>query len=274
MKEEQIPELHQRRVNLTILISITTLSLAALLSFFLLDERVFSWLRNHPHIWLESNWLRVIKGFGKAWLPIWLLLNWVCATGRQRPALVGLLALILIAPMVTSLKVLVHRPRPREIIAASTKTEEAENNNNNQRSHNLSFPSGDAAVVFAAVASLALFVGWPWILLFFTLAGFVSILRVAVLAHYPSDVCGGAIIGIFSGWLALQIILRWLSGFKLRRGHAAASAVIVPIAFGVVEGTDKLLVWLETYGVLVAGIYLIANAGTWSKRLRRRIDAD
>jgi len=272
MKEEQIPELHLRRVNLTILISITTLSVIGLLSFFLIDERVFSWLRNHPHIWLEGNWLRVIKGFGKAWLPIWLLLNWVCATGRQRPALVGLLALVLIAPMVTSLKVLVHRPRPREIIAASTKTEEAENNNNNQRSHNLSFPSGDAAVVFAAATALASFIRWPWVLLFFTTASIVGIKRVTTLAHYPSDVFAGAIIGIFSGWLALQIILRWLSGFNLRRGHAAAGAIIVPIAFGVVEGTDRLLVWLETYGVLVAGIYLIANAGTWLKRLRRHID--
>ncbi len=269
MKEDQISELRLHRINLTILISITTLSVIGLLSFFLIDGRVFSWLCNHPHTWLDGNWLRVFKGFGKAWLPVWLLLNWVCATGRQRPALVGLLALILVSPMVTSLKPLVHRPRPREIIEASTKPEEAEENNNNRRSHHLSFPSGDVAVVFAAATSLALFVSRPWMLLFFALAGFVSILRVAVLAHYPSDVCGGAVIGIFSGWLALQIILRWLSEFKLRRGHAAAGAIIVPIAFGVVEGADKLLFWLKAYGVLVAGIYLI-NAGTWSKRLRRR----
>ena len=89
-----------------------------------------------------------------------------------------------------------------------------------------------------------------------------------MLAHYPSDVFGGAVIGIFSGWLALQIILRWLSEFKLKRGHAAAGAIIVPIVFGVTEGADRLLVWLKMYGVLVAGIYLIANAGTLSKRLR------
>ena len=268
MKDDQISELRLHRINLTILISITILGLTALLSFFLIDERVFSWLCNHPQTWHRSIWLKIIKGFGNAWLPVWLLLNWVCATGRQRPALVGLLALILIAPIVPPLKVLVHRPRPREVIAASAKPEEAKDNNKNRWSQNLSFPSGDVAVAFAAATSLALFVSRPWILLFFTIAGVVSILRVTVLVHYPSDAFAGAVIGIFSGWLALQIILRWLSEFKLKRSHAAAGAIIVPFIFGVTEGADRLLVWLKMYGVLVAGIYLIANASTLSKRLR------
>jgi len=269
MKEEQIPELHLRRINLTILISITTLSLAGFLVFFLFDERVFSWLCNHPDSWLRSNWLRVLKGFGKAWLPVWLLLGWICvAKRRQRPALVGLLALLLIAATVTPVKVLVQRPRPREVIAAMTRTEEPENKTDRLSQH-LSFPSGDVAVAYAAATALAAFVGWPWVLLFFTVAGIVGLKRVTSLAHYPSDAFAGAAIGIFSAWLALQIILRWLPKFKLRRGHAAAGVIIVPIAFGVVEGTDKLLVWMKTYGVLVAGIYLIANAGAWLKRLRR-----
>ncbi len=269
MKEEQIPESRLRRINLTILISIATLSVIGLLSFFLIDGHVFSWFSNHPNTWLDGDWLKIIKGFGRAWLPVWLLFNWICATGRQRPALVGLLALLLVAPMVTSLKVIVHRPRPKEVLMASTQTAEAKDDNKKWWAHHLSFPSGDVAVVFATAASLALFVGWPWILLFFTLAGFVSILRVAVLAHYPSDVCGGAIIGIFTSWLALQIILRWLPEFKFRRGHAAAGAIIVPIAFGVAEGTDRLLFWLEAYGALVVIIYMV-NAGTLLKRLRRR----
>jgi len=269
MKEKEIPQSRLRRINLTILISIAALSVIGLLSFFLIDGRVFSWLCNHPHPWIGGNWLKVIKGFGRAWLPVWLFFNWICATSRQRPALVGLLALILVSPMVTSLKVLVHRPRPKEVLMASTQAAEAKDDNKEWWAHSLSFPSGDVAVVFAAATSLALFVSRPWMLLFFALACFVSVLRVAVLAHYPSDVCGGAVIGISSAWLALQIILRWLPGFKFRRGHAAAGAIIVPIAFGVVEGTDKLLFWLKAYGVLVAIIYL-ANAGTLLKRLRRR----
>jgi undecaprenyl-diphosphatase len=272
MKEEQIAEPRLHRINLTILISITTLSVIGLLSFFLIDERVSHWFSNHQNTWLDWDYWKIIKGFGRAWLPVWLLLNWICATGRQRPALVGLLALILVCPMVTSLKVLVHRPRPKEVLMASMQTGGAEENNKNWWSHHLSFPSGDVAVAFATATSLALFVSRPWMLLFFAVAGFVSVLRVAVLAHHTSDVCGGAIVGIFSAWLALQIILRWLPKFKFRRGHAAAGAIIVPIVFGVMEGTGDLLVWLKMYGVLVVIIYLIANAGTLSKRLRKRVD--
>jgi protein-S-isoprenylcysteine O-methyltransferase Ste14/membrane-associated phospholipid phosphatase len=258
---------------LTILISITTLSLAGLLGFFLFDERVISWLCNHPDSWLRSNWLKLLKEFGKAWLPVWLLFSWICFTKhRQQPALVGLLALLLIAPVVTSLKALVNRPRPNEITTTTAVTKEAEDNNDKWWSANLSFPSGDTAVVFAVATALAPFVSWPWVALFFTVAGIVGIKRITSLVHYPSDVFAGAIIGIFSAWLALQIILRWLPKFRFRRGHAAAGMIIIPIAFGVVEGTDKLLVWLKTYGVLVAGVYLIANAGMLSKLLRRRDD--
>jgi membrane-associated phospholipid phosphatase len=262
-KEETFePRLH--RINLAIWVSVIALGLAALLSYFLFDERIFSWFRDHPSTWQKNSWVKAIRGFGSAWVPIWLLLNWVCATGRQRPALAGLLALLLIAPAVCTLKPLVHRPRPREVIAAATRTEKAENNNNS--SQNLSFPSGDTAVVFAVAAALVPFVRWPWGLFFFTIAGGVGLLRVVVLAHYPSDVCAGAAIGIFSGWLALQIIRRWLSRFNLRPGHAAAGAILTPALLGLLEGINHLFTFLKTYGVLVVGIYIAAKVGTWLKR--------
>lgn len=269
-REKQVPELHLRRINLTMLIFITVLGLSGLLSFFLLDERVLSWFCNHPQNRLQGSWLLVTKGFGRAWLPSWLLLNWISAGGRQRPALVGLLAIILIAPMVPTLKVLVRRPRPDEVIAASTKIEGAEGENSNDWwKHNLSFPSGDAAIVFAVATALAPFVKWPWVVSFFGIACIVSIKRVTSLAHYPSDVFAGAAIGIFSGWLALQIILRWLPGFKLWRVHAVAGAILIPVVYYIAEGYEDLLDWLKTYGVLVVIVYLIANAGTLSKLLRR-----
>jgi len=259
------PRLH--RINPAIWVSVIALCLAGLMSYFLLDERTFSWFRDHPSTWPKNSWVKAIRGFGGAWVLIWLLLNWVCATGRQRPALAGLLALLLIAPTVCTLKPLVHRPRPREVIAAATKTEKAEYNNG--PSWNLSFPSGDTAVVFAAATAIVPFVRWPWGLFFFSIASSVGIMRVVVLAHYPSDVFAGAVIGIFSGWLALQITSRWLSRFNLRLGHAAVGAIFVPVLFGLIKGINELLTFLKTYGVLVVGIYIIAKGGAWLKRLRR-----
>jgi len=99
-------------------------------------------------------------------------------------------------------------------------------------------------------------------------------MRVVVLAHYPSDVFAGAAIGIFSAWLALQITRRWLSQFNLRLGHAAAGAILVPVLFGLIEGTDDLLTFLKTYGVLVVGIYIVAKGSIWLKQIRKRDTCD
>jgi membrane-associated phospholipid phosphatase len=270
MVKEETSEPRLHRINLAMWVSVIALGLAALLSYFLFDERTFSWLRDHPNTWPKNSWVKAIRGFGRAWVPIWLLFNWVCATGRQRPALTGLLALLLICPSVCTLKPLVHRPRPREVITAAMKTEKTENNDNS--SWNLSFPSGDTAVIFAATAALAPFVRWPWGLFFFSIAGGVGIMRVVVLAHYPSDVFAGAAIGIFSAWLALQIIRRWLSEssrFNLSRSAAAVGVILTPVLLGLLEGKNHLFTFLKTYGVLAAGIYLVAKGSTWLKRLRK-----
>jgi membrane-associated phospholipid phosphatase len=275
MTEQKIDPCRLHRINLAMWVSVITLCLATLLSYFLLDERVFFWLCRHPSNWYANNWVQAFILLGKAWVVIWLLLSWVWATGQERPALAGLLALLLIAPTVCTLKPLVHRPRPREVIAASMRTEKAENNNNS--SSNLSFPSGDTAVVFAAAAALVPFVRWPLGLIFFSIASGVGIMRVVVLAHYPSDVFAAAAIGIFCGWLALQIIRRWLSEssrFNLSRSTAAVGVILTPTLFGLIEGTERLLTFLKTYGVLVAGIYLVAKGGTWLKRHRKRIDTN
>lgn len=275
MVKEKTPEQRLHRINLTIWVSVIALGLAALLSYFLLDERVFSWLCRHPNKWQGNNWLQAFTLLGKGWVLIWLLLSWVWTAGRPargRPALVAILALLLVFPMVYLPKFLVHRPRPREIIAAPTITEEAKNNNG--LSQNLSFPSGDTAAVFAIAAALVPFIRRLWVLTFFTLSSIIGILRVAVLAHYPSDVCAGAAVGILAGWLAPQILSRWPlpapSRLNWYRIIAAGGVILLPVLFGLIEGIDELLTFLKTYGVLVAGIYLVAKGGEWLKRHRKR----
>lgn len=63
-----------------------------------------------------------------------------------------------------------------------------------------SFPSGHAAFYFALAA--AVFFHDKKIGLWFFLAAFlVSLARVFVGVHWPSDILAGAIVGIFSGWL-------------------------------------------------------------------------
>jgi undecaprenyl-diphosphatase len=75
-----------------------------------------------------------------------------------------------------------------------------------------SFPSGHAAFFFALSTVLLLYNKkfyprpkfWWGAGLFFFLASFlISIARVFVGIHWPSDILAGAAIGIFSGWLII-----------------------------------------------------------------------
>jgi len=81
-----------------------------------------------------------------------------------------------------------------------------------------SFPSGHAAFFFA-LSTVVLFYNkkvyplpkfWWGAGFFFFLASFlISISRVFVGIHWPSDILAGAIIGIFSGWLIILLGARF-----------------------------------------------------------------
>jgi hypothetical protein len=58
-----------------------------------------------------------------------------------------------------------------------------------------------------------------------------------------------------------------LRRFDWCRGAAVLAVLLIPILFGLFKGLDQLLIFLKTYGLLTAGIYIIVKAGTWSKRL-------
>jgi undecaprenyl-diphosphatase len=79
-----------------------------------------------------------------------------------------------------------------------------------------SFPSGHAARAFLiAVIASALAPAWLAILLWIW-APLVALARVAMGVHYISDVVAGALLGILTAWLGLQVyepILRWISSF-------------------------------------------------------------
>jgi undecaprenyl-diphosphatase len=70
--------------------------------------------------------------------------------------------------------------------------------------HN-SFPSGHATTVAAATVAIAL-MSRRWAVPMALLAAVVSVSRVAVGAHYPSDVIGGLFVGVaYAYWLARRL---------------------------------------------------------------------
>ena len=75
------------------------------------------------------------------------------------------------------------------------------------RPTNQSFPSGHAAMAVAgALAGTQMIPGAGWIL--WPVAGVVSLSRVYLGVHWPSDVIGGAVTGLACAWLVLGGRLR------------------------------------------------------------------
>jgi len=85
-----------------------------------------------------------------------------------------------------------NRPRPFEIVELGHKLLE--------HSSGGSFPSGHAAFVFALAA--AVWAYYPRLGILFLLSAFlVGLSRIAAGVHWPSDILGGALVGIGTAWL-------------------------------------------------------------------------
>ena len=132
-----------------------------------------------------------------------------------------------------------------------------------------SFPSGDAASVFAAGAVLAFAMPWPATIVFAVCCCGVAILRVVALAHYPSDVLGGAATGILSGWSAIFIRNRYPGIENIFKGRerilSFIGVVLILILIWLLQGLDKLIILLEFYAPIVLIIAVVDRRGQLNK---------
>lgn len=237
---------------------------AAAVCFFVVDERVFSYLRENPQKWDRTLWAQALKQLGRAYPLIWLLLAWVWLTGKHKTVIVCLLSLLITLAAVTVIKETVRRPRPRDAITAETKVGDKK-----AILKSWSFPSGDAASVFAAGAVLAFAMPWPATIVFAFCCCGVAFLRVAALAHYPSDVLGGAATGILSGWSAILIRNRYPEIENIFRGRerilSFIGVILILILIWRLQGLDKLIILLVFYAPIVLIIAIIDWRGQLNK---------
>ncbi len=235
-------------------------AVATFLIYLLLDEPVRQWLQAHPNTWHEHNWVNAFRQLGKAYVPIWLVLLWSCLTNRWRTTALTLMALVFVGLSVCPLKVVVSRRRPHDSALLSGSV--AAFDLHRSWKQRVSFPSGDAANAFAVATVLILSIRRPWAVLFLAAAGAIGLLRVTAMAHYPSDVFAGMMIGVLAGWWSMHSAARWFSEntFEISgRGRILLGAllvVLVPLLSPFV-GMRALLIFLRFYGAAAVGLLLL-----------------
>jgi undecaprenyl-diphosphatase len=130
-------------------------------------------------------------GDGPLWLVIAAIAFWLGNEATRHFVLLAAVAVIVAGGLTTVLKLLIRRSRPREATGFySTKYDRH------------SFPSGHAT----RVACLAMVFShrFPcWAIVFYALALFVALCRVALGIHYVSDV----LVGLAVGFLASSVIV-------------------------------------------------------------------
>lgn len=98
-----------------------------------------------------------------------------------------------------------HRPRPFLTIQAQKLL------SNSQWFYSdteWSFPSGHSAFFFAMATAIYLY-NKRWGVWFFIAAILINISRIVAGVHYPSDILGGAIVGIVTGYLIGRLAEKW-----------------------------------------------------------------
>ena len=225
---------------------IAGLSLSALISWALFDIPVAKWLHQHPIKWTNTWCALGIRQLGKAWGIIWLLLLWAAVTHRTRPVTTSILALLLSMTLVLPLKVITNRTRPARALIQN----DTQNHNNTASAY--SFPSGDTSTVFAVTGVLIYALNLRTWIICLSVSTLIGLMRIFILAHYVSDVCTGAAIGLLCAYLALVIDqnCKFDSSILDKKAKFLYMAVLILPILWLIEGTDPILYFMSTIGII------------------------
>lgn len=166
--------------------------------FLVINHAGNGWLWNHLALWGTAAGDHTL-------FPIYAALTLALALKRPhwlaaQAVLVFLVGYVIDWGIVSSIKPWLDFPRPPRALGEGAvhvlgRTE-----------YFHSFPSGHTAFAFLLMASLLPGAHWTLKVVLVLFALWVGWSRLAVGAHFPADVLGGALIGVFSAWLAAQAL--------------------------------------------------------------------
>lgn len=229
---------------------------------YLLDAPIARFVRSlqHPLGYLLDPRLAQLSHFGD-WagggiqlvsfsLGVWAI-GWLA--GRSVWLQVGaqsLLAHSLAALLTNGIKRSLGRPRPKFSHAGEFQLWPSMDNGFD------SFPSGHASASFAVAAVLATHVPqarWLW----YGMACLVSWSRVFRSAHFPTDIVGGALLGVAVGWAVSHRLSQWRGSLReVLEGFAPCALALFAVLWvgsGMLD-REPFAIGLFWLGALVAGL--------------------
>lgn len=169
-----------------------------------LDGNFLLWIQdNFRQDFMDGFWIFITSLGNAGWFWIALSILLVIFPTTRKAGITALLSLLLCA-LITNvcLKNLVARPRPYTQLPDLTLLI--------AKPADWSFPSGHTtASLAAAYCYYRMLPKKLYGILALILAALIAFSRLYVGAHYPSDILGGLIVGIFGSWLVCRLYLMW-----------------------------------------------------------------
>lgn len=152
-------------------------------------------------------------------IPLW----W---KGHRDLAFDLLVVLVVVMVVTEAVKFLVGRPRPCDVLSGATTISW----DTCASETDPSFPSGHTSRIFAVVALLAFCYRWPVRVGGFAVAIVSGLSRVYLGVHWPSDVLGGALlgIGVAAAFFLLEKRMAWYRNLRAKIVGAVARVIPSP----------------------------------------------
>ena len=166
------------------------------------DGQALLFIQEHiRQVWMDGFWKTIIHLGDAGWF--WIMLGIVLLIPKKtRKAGIAALAALAIGALITNvaLKNIIARIRPYEVVEGLKLLIEPQSD--------FSFPSGHTCASIGAALAMYPFLERKWGIPLVILAVLISLSRLYVGVHYPTDVLGGAVVGAFAAWGAVRIVKR------------------------------------------------------------------
>ena len=164
------------------------------------DGQALLFIQEHiRQVWMDGFWKTITHLWDAGWF--WIILGIVLLIPKKtRKAGIAALAALAIGALITNvaLKNIIARIRPYEVVEGLKLLIEPQSD--------FSFPSGHTCASIGAALAMYPFLERKWGIPLVILAVLISLSRLYVGVHYPTDVLGGAVVGAFAAWGAVRIV--------------------------------------------------------------------